>query len=276
MVERVVDASSLDTTKATKNLTLKLEELSARLTAAAAGLDPVIRPASMFDPSDPVTAGRMVSLTLVAQQRYPLARVPEFYGAGVYALYYKGESRPFSAYRPLAGSDHPIYVGKADPDSGSSKSAVLQGRALAGRLREHAARIERVTSTLDIEDFECRFLIVQTGFQASAEDYLIRFFKPIWNSDTNICYGMSKHGDRASTRANGRSPWFTMHPGVKWADDPELLDQKPKAQIEDEIAAHFRTNPPYKDIHQIFDVFIQGLRQMPLPLTSEPVPPEPD
>jgi hypothetical protein len=262
--------------RSTAAAVLRLEQLAAKLGEVAAGFDPVLRPAATFDPGDPQTAARMIALTLVAQQRYPLERVPDFYGSGVYAIYYRSGTKPFQPYAPLAGTDHPIYVGKADPDDPSAKSARYQGKAISGRLREHAGRIKRVSDSLSIEDFDCRFLGVQSGFQSAAETYLINFFMPIWNSDTGICFGMSKHGDSAATRGNGRSPWFTMHPGVRWADDPALADQKSKPEIEADIQRHFQARPPFLDIHAIFDSVVTSLKQLPLPVAAEPVPAEPD
>ena len=244
--------------RATKRAKQVLDAVSDQLAAVAAGLDPVLRPASIFDPSDPNTAGRVVALTLVAQARHPLAAIPEFYGAGVYAIYYRGN---FAPYALLASTDHPIYVGKADPDSPAAKDAVSQGIKLSGRLNEHAKSIRKAATTLSIDDFECRFLIVQTGFQKSAEDYLIDFFKPIWNSETKICFGLGKHGDSAATRGNKRSPWDTMHPGREWAD-ASTENQKSPGLILSQIADHLENKPPYLDIHQIFDRFMTDMRQL--------------
>ncbi|MBM4094762.1 MAG: Eco29kI family restriction endonuclease [Planctomycetes bacterium] len=56
--------------------------------------------------------GTLIANTLLAQPRRPLKDVPRFYGSGVYALYYRGD---FDAYRPIANTETPIYVGKADP-----------------------------------------------------------------------------------------------------------------------------------------------------------------
>lgn len=243
---------------AAKRARASLDQVTTQLSAIAATLDPVWRPASVFDPTDPKTAGRVVALTLVAQDRHPLAVIPEFYGAGVYAIYYRGA---FEDYAPLANTDHPIYVGKADPENPAAKDPIAQGTKLSARLKEHAKSIGRATTTLDLSDFDCRFLIVQTGFQKSAEDYLISFFKPIWNSETKICFGLGKHGDSSTTRANKRSPWDTMHPGRSWADtthgnqkSPELI----RAQIKDHLGVH----APYSDIHEIFDRFVSDIRQL--------------
>jgi len=258
LAERIAAAEAGTDARATKRARLALDQVTQQLASVAANLDPVLRPASIFDPTDPNTAGRVVALTLVAQARHPLSAIPDFYGAGVYAIYYKGD---FAPYAPLSGTDHPIYVGKADPDNQAAKDAVSQGTKLSGRLNEHAKSIRKATSTLSIEDFECRFLIVQTGFQKSAEDYLINFFKPIWNSETKICFGLGKHGDSSETRGNKRSPWDTMHPGREWAD-ASTENQKAPELILQQIAAHLVAHPPYSDIHAIFDQFLTDMRQL--------------
>jgi hypothetical protein len=229
-----------------------------RLEQAVGRLDPVLRPSSLFDPSAPATTGRIVALTTIAQQRHPLVSLQPFYGAGVYALYYKG---PFDAYSLLSGTEQPIYVGKADPKDGAAKDAVSQGTSLFDRLNEHRKNIAKATSTLREEDFDCRFLIVQTGYQRAAEEYLIKFFKPIWNNEMRICYGLGKHGDSATTRANKRSPWDTLHPGRQWASGL-LEDQKPESQIRSDIEGHLKRMPPHATLEAILADFLSDLGQL--------------
>jgi hypothetical protein len=149
-------------------------------------LDPIKHPGFVFDPANPNIVGRFVGITMVAQPRKTLANVERFYGSGVYALYYNGD---FPAYQPVSRKEHPIYVGKADPVDQSSKTAVEQGDRLSARLNEHRRTIGKATTTLSVRDFEYRALAVQTGWQTSAEDYLIHLFKPIWNNEVDICYG---------------------------------------------------------------------------------------
>src|SRR5579862_1425117 len=199
-------------------------------------LDPVKRPGFVFDPSNPSVAGRIVGITMIAQPRKALANIERFYGSGVYAIYYNGE---FSAYGDISKREHPIYVGKADPADPASKTAIEQGDRLSGRLNEHRKNIAKATTTLRLEDFEYRALVVQTGWQDSAENYLIDLFKPIWNNEVDICYGFGKHGDAPETRANLRSPWDTLHPGRDWAHrDPNMKDARPKQRIIEDIAEH--------------------------------------
>jgi hypothetical protein len=254
-----IDERGKEADARTKGRTLKaLEEASIQLGKVATNLDPILRPDSVFDPSAPDTIGRIIALTMVAQKRHPLSQIPEFYGSGIYAIYYKGD---YDAYQALAGTEHPIYVGKADPNDQTAQDAVAQGVKLSARMREHAKNIGKATTTLKLSDFECRFLIVKSGFQSSAEKYLIDFFQPIWNSETKICFGLGKHGDSATTRVNKRSPWDTLHPGRSWADKT-LENQKSPELIQEEIAAHFRANPPYQDSHEIFDHFNEEMRQL--------------
>lgn len=220
-------------------------------------IDPIIRPNGLFDPSHPDTAGRIVALTLAAQQKHPLSAIPQFYGAGVYAIYYSGD---FHGYRALTNTESPIYVGKADPVKEKASDPVGQGLALSNRLREHAKSIGKATSTLKLNDFQCRFLIVQSGFQASAESYLINFFKPIWNKETKVCFGIGKHGDSASTRGNMRSPWDTLHPGRSWAEKT-TQDQKQPSDILGQIDAHLHEHPPLSSFHEIIDRIMDDVRQ---------------
>jgi len=258
LTDRIASAEVDDDMRTAKKIRHGIELTASRLSNIATSLDPVLRSDSIFDPTDPNTAGRVVALTLVAQHRHSLSHIPDFYGAGVYAIYYKGD---FAPYAMLKSREHPIYVGKADPDNPAAKDAVKQGTKLSARLREHANNIRKARTTLRIEDFECRFLIVQTGFQKSAEDYLINFFKPIWNSETKICFGLGKHGDSSDTRGNKRSPWDTMHPGRAWADSTTENQKAPELIIE-QINAHLTRHVPYKDIQEIFAHFMEDMSQL--------------
>lgn len=219
-------------------------------------LDPIKHPGFVFDPSNPEITGRMVGITMIAQDRKPLAyaNVDRFYGSGVYAIYYKGD---FPAYTAISRREHPIYVGKADPAKRGSKTATEQGDKLCARLNEHRRNIARATTTIELRDFEYRALVVQTGWQAAAEEFLIDLFKPIWNK---ICYGFGKHGDEFDTRSNLRSPWDTLHPGRAWAADVKAKDARSKQQIVDDIAAHFAKSPPLSTVQEILLRFLEEMR----------------
>ena len=170
-----------------------------------------------------------------------------FYGSGVYAIYYHGHSE--SAYRLLSRTETPIYVGKADPANPQAETIEEQGQALWKRIREHAKNISK--TKLDISDFYYRASPIQTVMQASVEDFMIRLFKPIWNKEIKICFGIGKHGDSAATRANKRSPWDTMHPGRRWAEGT-TADQMKRSDIESRIHEHLQANPPIPSRDSLF------------------------
>ena len=223
-------------------------------------LDPVKHPGFVFDPSNPNVAGRIVGITMIAQPRKPLANVDRFYGSGVYAIYYTGNH---ASYKPISKKEQPIYVGKADPVDSKSKTAMEQGDRLANRLNEHRKNIAKATTTLNVEDFEYRALVVQSGWQDSAENYLIGLFKPIWNNEEGICYGFGKHGDDPGTRANLRSPWDTLHPGRDWAHrDPKMKDARAAKRIVEDIAQHLAANPPLRSIDEILRRFLDEMKSV--------------
>ena len=238
--------------------------------------DPISLPSQVFDPSDPKTVGRMVSIALLAQPRVPLGSIKPAYGSGVYAIYYEG-SHPL--YTRIAGTETPIYVGKADPTNGDASTAREQGPRLTARLIEHAGTIattERhaesqglpeTLSPIHLSDFTCRRLVCATNAQLVAERHLIRMFWPVWNSDTKACWGMSKHGDAAKTRKNKRSPWDVVHPGRPWALDSALEDNASVEEIAERIGAVLDQYPPKIDHAALVEEMLLAFQQ-----ESNPIP----
>lgn len=238
-------------------LDLALRGLAQDVEGALERIDPIAMPSVVFDPSNPKIIGRFTALALVAQERVALSEIGKFYGSGVYAIYYRGGFQP---YVPLKDSETPIYVGQAAPALANAHTARDQGPRLAARLNEHRKNIAKAESTLRIEDFEARFLVVQSGWETAAEDFLIHLFRPVWNSETNILYGLGKHGDDAATRANKRSPWDTLHPGRAWAAK-SVEDARTPKTIKADLETHFRSFPPLKTREEILDTFFAGLKQ---------------
>ena len=218
-----------------------LDESIHALTSFAARLDPVNQPDAEFDPADPHIIGQLIAKAMIGREGVPLDSLDDrpFYGSGVYALYYGGN---FDAYAPVSNTDHPLYVGKADPADIHANTAQGQGQRLWQRLRDHLRSI-RSAENLDTSDFECRHLVVRSAWQTTAEDYLIGQFNPIWN--TNICAGFGKHGDRGATRRNTVSLWDTLHPGRPWAAREDNVPNPRSADdIKAKIAAHYAASPP--------------------------------
>lgn len=258
---------------AAKKAMAELLSIMGDIESARAALDPIKDPGASFDPADPDTAGRLVALALIAQDRVPLGRVARTYGSGVYAIYYRGDH---PLYATVSGTETPIYVGKADPDSPNARTPREQGPRLFGRLKDHRRMIETVGAyaerealphPLRLDDFEARRLVCATNAQLVAEKHLIAMFRPIWNNEIGICWGISKHGDAATTRANKRSPWDVMHPGRAWAMAESLDDKASPEDIERRIAEHFAQNQPYRDtvhiVHDFLAAFVQHAAMSP-------------
>jgi Eco29kI restriction endonuclease len=144
---------------------------------------------------------------------------PRFPGAGIYLIYYTG---PFPAYAKIAAANkqnrfaQPIYVGKAIPAGGRKGLEgfdVPHGHALSNRLGEHADSV-MAAENLNIDDFRCRWLVVDEVFIPLAESLLISHFKPLWNV---IVEGFGNH-DPGKGRISGKKPsWDVLHPGRAWA-----------------------------------------------------------
>lgn len=246
-----------------------LDDIRRDLEKTAVRLDPIREPASQFDPAQPDALGRFVVLALLAQPRVPLERIARSYGAGVYAIYYRG-NHPY--YTPISGSETPIYVGKADPKTSSARTAREQGDQLFKRLQDHRKVIVRAgeyvnvapqSPALRISDFECRRLVTVTNAQLVAEKHLINLFHPVWNWDEGVCWGISKHGDTEG-RNNDRSPWHVVHPTEYWASQTKLKDARPTERIVDDIRRHFETKPIFSDLDEIFERFLHAFAQDPM------------
>src|SRR6266481_3209145 len=172
----------------------------------------------IFNPLDKKNLGASVANSLLSQSVHPLGRLKDFTGAGVYAIYYTGK---FPAYAAIASLnlrdkfDTPIYVGKA-VSAGSRKGGHLESessKVLYRRLCEHAESLRSVEN-LDIDDFYCRYLVVEEIWIPLGESLLISRFTPIWN---NLIDGFGNH-DPGGGRYQGMRPrWDVIHPGRKWA-----------------------------------------------------------
>lgn len=235
-----------------------VRETMDRLNDVLRRIDPIRQPSSIFDPGNPKVVGAFIALAMVAQPRFPLKDVESYYGSGVYAIYYKGN---FEAYIPISGSETPIYVGQAAPALSNARTSIDQGDRLARRLRDHYKSVSKAAGTLSVDDFEYRSLVVQSGWETAAEDYLINLFKPIWNNETDIVFGLGKHGDAATTRGNRRSPWDTLHPGRKWAENIKE-DARSIERIKDDLAKHFASQRTFGSRDEVLNHFVEGLQQI--------------
>lgn len=175
-----------------------------------------MRKVTPYNPLDKKHLAENAANALLRQE--PEALPPEaFEGAGIYAIYYIG---PFETYLPLAEQNcdvlvAPIYVGKADPKGGRRGSDwdAPAGTALHSRLRKHSGSIEQA-SNIELDDFRCRYLVLDEVWIRMAERMLISWYRPVWNVVVDG-FGNNDPGGRRATQY--RSQWDTLHPGRPWA-----------------------------------------------------------
>lgn len=181
-----------------------------------------------FNPLDKKNLGASVAEAMLASKVHPLGDLPEFKGAGIYAIYYAGAFPPYAeiARRNKDSKTAPIYVGKAVP-AGARKGGGTGsngGRPLFNRLSEHAESI-RAVGNLNIDDFACRFLVVDDIWIPLGESLLIARYSPVWNA---LIDGFGNH-DPGSGRYNGMRPrWDVLHAGRGWAAKCRARPESPE------------------------------------------------
>lgn len=198
------------------------------------------------EPFDPLKKRRLaesIVRELLAQPAVPLPPGARFRGAGVYAIYYRGGNPVYARLSELNRKQwlYPIYVGKADPPGrrkGGFQEQASREPSLYPRLVQHAESIGQV-SNLKLEDFRCRYLVVDDVWIGLAESLLIDQTKPVWNA---VLDGFGIHDPGKGRRRGKGSRWDTLHPGRKFAlplaDNPVLA-----AELEAKVRSYLATYP---------------------------------
>ena len=197
-----------------------------------------------YNPLDKKNLGVSVAEALLSRDAAPLDELKRFKGAGIYAIYYKGD---FDVYQPLSQLNKrgkfkaPIYVGKAVPAGARKGGFGLDNKptvALFNRLVEHAETISLATN-LKAEDFYCRYLVVDDIWIPLGESLLIAKFSPLWNT---LIDGFGNH-DPGKGRYEGFCPrWDVLHPGRAWATKCRQRSETIK-QIKNDIEEYCRSHP---------------------------------
>lgn len=197
-----------------------------------------------FNPLDKRNLAASVGEALLERSPIPLGDIAPFSGAGVYCIYYVGA---FEAYRQITEENlqgrwgSPIYVGKAIPSGGrkgGEQSASADSKSLRLRLKEHADNI-RVARNLNIEDFWCRYLVVDDIWIPLGENLMISMFSPIWNA---IVDGFGNHTPGNGRFLQMRSRWDVLHPGRDWAEKCKARPESAET-IVSEVETYLRTRP---------------------------------
>jgi hypothetical protein len=172
-----------------------------------------------FNPLHKKNLGISVAEAMLQRSISKLTPIDKFGGAGIYAIYYCGN---FPPYQPISDANRnsswtqPIYVGKAIPEGARKGGLGLDapaGNVLYKRLSEHAKSIEQA-SNLNIDDFFCRYLVVDDIWIPLGESLLIETYRPLWNV---VIDGFGNHDPGSGRYQQQKSPWDTIHPGRDWA-----------------------------------------------------------
>lgn len=167
-----------------------------------------------FNPLDKVSLAASLAEAMLKRAVSPLPPRKNFNGAGIYAIYYAGDFKPYlriAAKNASADPKAPIYVGKAIPPGARKGGFGLAqpSSALFKRLREHASSINE-TENLKLDDFRCRYLVCDDIWIPLGESLLIERFRPIWNV---LIQGFGIHTPGKGRNKQVRSMWDTIHPG---------------------------------------------------------------
>lgn len=169
-----------------------------------------------FNPLDRENLAASAGQALLETNPEPLGSFEPFRGVGVYALYYTGDFPPYQSIRDANVGDQwlaPIYIGKAIPKGGRTGTRAVEDRPgleLKSRLDNHAKSIKAASSTLSIDDFYARYLVVTDIFIPLIEGLMISRFAPAWNT---IIYGFGSNVPGKGREEGTRSRWDTLHPG---------------------------------------------------------------
>ncbi len=180
---------------------------------------------------DPLTYENLMAGLVVHFERQSRLRPGDIIdapGPGIYALFYCGDFEP---YVKFAGTEQPIYVGKAiPPGSREGADADESVPALQRRLKEHARSLTDAQNLL-LADFECRYLSLVPVWISLAERFLIDHYQPLWNLRLD---GFGNHNPGSGRRQGETSWWDTLHPGRAWAKD--LRHVKTQAVARDRVS----------------------------------------
>ena len=179
-------------------------------------------PTEPFDPyakkNIRASIGQALLTSPVRSMEDPLAK---FDGAGIYALYYTGT---LPLYQKLTEANRdgrfgwPIYVGRVYPP-GARKGAIDidddHGPCMWRRLKDHRNSIAAVDN-LSVEDFSCRYLVLDDLHIRQGEAFMISKFQPVWNA---VLEGFGNHAPGAGRGTGQRPKWDMVHPGRAWADN---------------------------------------------------------
>lgn len=194
-----------------------------------------------YNPLDKENLAKSVANAFLVR---PMTAFPteRFQGAGVYALYYTGQNMPYDLYEPIKVVNSvsrpaiPIYLGRSVSQGarkGKKKFGDPPGPVLYNRLRIHAASIKQAIN-LNVNDFLCRYIIIDEIWVPLAESLLITTYAPVWNQAIDG-FGIKTPGK--GRVGQKRSEWDVLHPGRGFASNLATAI-KTEVELRDKVRKH--------------------------------------
>jgi hypothetical protein len=192
-------------------------------------------PVDTYNPLEMKNLARSTALEFSEQPTHKLTELKPFEGAGVYAIYYGGG---FELYKPIADANtktegsRAIYVGEAGRDKrkGVTSSSNDSEKTVFARLEDHRASIQ-VAENLKVDDFTCRYLVIEDIFIPLCESILIENHRPLWNMKVDG-FG-NKHVGESRMDTQQMTKWDLLHPG---RPNRATVGRKDKYKTFDDVA----------------------------------------
>lgn len=226
----------------------------------------------IYNPLDKRHLADSIARAFFERPIHPLPPREVFRGAGIYAIYYRGNlelyreiSKSCSSLGPSLNKSKnvnkqpiPIYIGKSDAP-GSRKGVAVEGskdalhageeeaddlqqaqefltktphhKKLYDRLVKHSKSIA-LTRNLRIEDFFCRYMLVDEIWVPLGEARLVEMFRPLWNV---LIEGFGSNPEGGGRKDTARPVWDILHPGRK-----EELSIRVDKSVEENLVQRLR------------------------------------
>ena len=196
----------------------------------------------LFEPAERDEREKLEKRIIEALNSCPGHLLPppkSFVGVGIYALYYLGKFDLYSGLVKKNVKDQlrmPIYVGKANlKGARTARGSSTRQTPLYNRLKEHAESIESVRN-LDLDDFRCKYLVLDQIWVTLGEQVLIKKLVPLWNT---VIEGFGIHHPGKGRAGQQRSQWDTLHPGRRWVESLNLpINEISEEEIRRKVREH--------------------------------------
>lgn len=203
---------------------------------------------------DPLSTVQLSNTICEIFERQPLVsmehEIPRFEGAGLYALYYRGDS--VQLYRPLAALQIPVYAGQGRSSNSATGATVNEPYPVYSRLKKHRTSI--IDGRLPISEFRFRALLMPDVHADLGENGLRVGYEPVWNGPLN---GFGSNEQGSTTRKSRKSKWDTVHGGRRRTygevvHKPEELIAATEKHIERQIEEYpnLSWRHPTSDVNQ--------------------------